>query len=375
MVKDRSSETEACGRHVHFMRMALDLAEKGRWSAPPNPAVGAVVVAGGSIVGEGYHLRPGTPHAEVVALEEAGDLARDATIYVSLEPCDHHGRTPPCTDAIIEAGIKRVVIPCIDPSPSVSGRGLARLRAAGIEVVENVECIAARRLNARHFKATGEGRPGVVAKIARTLDGRTALPGPATLAVTGEQVQEYVGRRRSEVDAVMVGVGTVLADDPLLSARTGEGELLPRQPVRVVVDTRLRTPPEARMLYEPGGRILIMAGQDMADSRESENLTRAGASIVSVPGNEAGGIDTRAMLKALAAEAVESVLVEGGGKLLHSLAEEDCIDFWQIWIAPKIIGAGRGVIFAGLEAPIRLGPLHTMAVGDDLLVSAWPESS
>ena len=213
MSNDRSSASAAGSRDTHFMRRALKLAEIGRWSAPPNPAVGAVIVAGDTIVGEGFHLRPGTPHAEIIALGKAGDKSRGATLYVNLEPCNHHGRTPPCTVSIIEAGISRVIVPCMDPSPVVSGRGLNRLKNAGIEVVDEVECQAARKLNERHFRAAEEGRPMVVAKVARTLDGRIALHGPETLAVTGESAQQYVGLRRSEVDD---GTAAVARDDQRL---------------------------------------------------------------------------------------------------------------------------------------------------------------
>jgi len=357
------------------MRRALELAVNGLWSVSPNPAVGAVVVSGDKIAGEGYHLRPGTPHAEVIALERAGERARGGTIYVNLEPCNHHGRTPPCSEAIIRAGIKRVVIPCVDPSRSVRGRGMARLRDAGVEVIEDVECEAARRLNARHFRAAREERPVMIAKVARTLDGRTALHGPATLDVTGEGAQEYVGRRRSEVDAIMVGSGTLLADDPCLNARTVEGELLPRQPIRVVADARLRTPPDAHLLSEPGGEVLLLVGEERMEGPDAEALRAAGARLLPVPIRAEEGLDISTMLTALAAEGIDSIMVEGGGMLLYSLAAEDFIDFWQIWIAGKIIGAGRGVVFAELGKPIRLGPLHAMEVGGDLLVSAFPAES
>ncbi len=370
-----SSASVADARHAHFMQRALALAVRGRWSTPPNPAVGAVVVSGEQVVGEGYHLRPGAPHAEVIALEQAGDRGRGGTIYVSLEPCDHHGRTPPCSEAIIRSGIKRVVVPCVDPARCVSGRGLARLRAAGVEVVENVEREAARRLNARHFLAAAEERPKVMVKIARTLDGRTALYGPATLAVTGERASEHVGRHRSEVDAVMVGSGTVLADNPRLSARAPDGELLPRQPLRVIADGRLRTPPAARVLSKPGGDVLILTAAEQIDGPKADAIREAGGRLLPVTTRSEGGLQPGAMLSALAAEGIDSVLVEGGGILLSSLVAADVIDFWQIWIAPKVMGAGRGVLHLGLSSPLSLGEMHTTQVGMDLLVSAFPLES
>lgn len=373
MVNDRSSAYAAGSRDTHFMRRALELAEIGRWSAPPNPAVGAVVVAGDSIVGEGFHLRPGTPHAEIVALDKAGDQARGASLYVNLEPCNHHGRTPPCTLSIIEAGISRVIVPCMDPSPAVSGRGLNRLRDAGIKVVEDVECQAARRLNERHFRAAEEGRPVVIARVARTLDGRIALHGPETLAVTGESARQFVGLRRSEVDAIMVGIGTLLTDDPRLNARAVDGSLLSRQPVRVIADASLDTPCDAAILSEPGGGVLLLATEDGPDDSRRKKLEEAGARVIRLPADAEGRFEALTLLRVLAAEGINSLLVEGGGKLLSSLAAKELIDFWQIWIGPKIIGAGRGVLFEALETPIHLGSIHTIEVGDDLLVSAFPE--
>jgi len=373
MSNDRSSASAAGSRDTHFMRRALELAEIGRWSAPPNPTVGAVIVAGDSIVGEGFHLRPGAPHAEIVALDKAGEQSRGASLYVNLEPCNHHGRTPPCTISIIEAGISRVIVPCMDPSPAVSGRGLDRLRNAGIEVVEEVECQAARRLNERHFRAAEEGRPVVVARVARTLDGRIALHGPETLAITGESAKQYVGLRRSEVDAIMVGKGTMLADDPRLNARAVDGSLLSRQPVRVIADAALDTPVDATILSEPGGRVLLMAADDGINDSRKKKLEEAGAVIIRLPVDAEGHFEALTLLRVLAAEGINSLLVEGGGKLLSSFAAKDLIDFWQIWIGPKIVGAGRGVLFDALETPIHLGPLHTVEVGEDLLVSAFPE--
>ncbi len=264
-------------------------------------------------------------------------------------------------------------MPCMDPSPAVSGRGLERLRAAGVKVVEEVECEAAYTLNSRHFKAAGEGRPAVVAKVARTIDGRTALHGPKTLAVTGEPAQQYVGLRRSEVNGIMVGIGTLLADDPRLNARAVDGSLLARQPVRVVVDASLDTPDDATVLSEPGGEVVLVAAEGLEDESRAEKLADAGATILRVPVDSDGRLDALKVLRALAGEGMNSLLVEGGGKLLSSLAAKDLIDFWQIWIGPKIIGAGRGILFEALETPIRLGPLQTLEVGEDLLVSAFPE--
>lgn len=354
------------------MRRALELAHCGRWTTPPNPAVGAVVVAGDEVIGEGFHRRPGTPHAEVVALEQAGKHARGATIFITLEPCDHHGRTPPCTEAIIRSGIVRVVIPSEDPCRRVRGQGITRLREAGIEVSEGIEKDAARELNERHFKAACEDRPVVISKIARTLDGRTMLPGRKRVQITGETALELVGQRRSEVDAVLIGSGTMLTDDPLLNARKGDGTLHDRQPLRVIADGRLRTSARIRMLHEPGGDVCVVTSLDRLGSREADALEAAGARLIGVDTNKGNMLDPRTILVKLGAEGVDSVLVEGGGTILHSFLIEDLVDLWEVWIAPLVTGSGGSALRYGMEPPLHLGPMSTFRAGEDLLVRALP---
>ncbi|MFC1559125.1 bifunctional diaminohydroxyphosphoribosylaminopyrimidine deaminase/5-amino-6-(5-phosphoribosylamino)uracil reductase RibD [Gemmatimonadota bacterium] len=372
MTDHGSSASAPPDRHSIFMRQALELALLGRWTAPPNPAVGAVVVQGETVIGRGYHERPGAPHAEVVAIENAGADSRGATLYVTLEPCNHHGRTPPCTEAIIDAGIERVVIAAEDPCRHDCGAGIDRLREHSIEVITDVECAEAVELNARYFLASRDDRPVVIAKSARTLDGRTMGPGRKPLAVTGPEALEQVGCRRSEVDAILVGSGTILADDPRLSARRSDGSLFDRQPVRVVADSRLRMSPDARVLSSPGGPVWVLTSRVMMESPEAAVLKRAGAILVGVPPDPDLGLDVRGMLESLREEGIDGIMIEGGGTLLSSFASSDLIDHWQVWIAPRVTGAGGGMLVDGIEPPVRLGEMQVWEFGEDLLVTANP---
>jgi diaminohydroxyphosphoribosylaminopyrimidine deaminase/5-amino-6-(5-phosphoribosylamino)uracil reductase len=354
------------------MRRALELAARGRWTAPPNPAVGAVVVAGSRSVGEGFHQRPGTPHAEVVALAEAGEAARGATLYVTLEPCDHHGRTPPCTEAILRAGVHRVVAAVADPHSRVRGRGLERLRRAGVEVETGLLAADAEALNRRLFESARAGRPTVVVKSARSLDGRTARPDSRPLPVTGPAAAEWTGRRRSEFAALLVGSGTLLADDPRLNARLPEGGLHPRQPARVVADARLRTPPDARLLRTPGGPVVIVTSPEATGTPAAVRLEQAGARLLTLPTGGPAGRDPLLLLRRLAEAGFDSILVEGGPTLAAALARADLVDLWHFWVAPRVMGAGRGCLGTPLDPPVRLGACRAEPVGEDLLVHALP---
>jgi len=367
-----SSASAPDGQHQEFMRRAIDLARLGRWTAPPNPAVGAVVVREGVITGEGYHERPGEPHAEVVALAEAGADAKGATLYVTLEPCNHHGRTPPCTEAIIAAGIARVIIAAEDPCCHDCGAGLDRLREVPLEVIAGVEIDRALALNARYYQAAKEMRPVVIAKTARTLDGRTMLPGRNTLTVTGHEAREQVGRRRSEVNAMLVGSGTILADDPRLTARDTDGTLFDRQPIRVIADRRLRTPPDARVVTSPGGAVQVLTAPEMLETAEAGALREAGVEVAGVVGDPRGGLDPGGIMKALHESGIGGVMVEGGGGLLSSLASADLVDHWEIWISPKVVGKGGGMLREELGSPIQIGEMRVTEVGDDLFVTALP---
>jgi len=310
------------------MARAIELAERGRGTTYPNPVVGAVVVRDGEVVGEGWHERRGEPHAEVHALRAAGERARGATLYVTLEPCAHHGQTPPCADAVIDAGVDRVVVGVLDPNPEVAGRGLERLRAAGIdvEVVEGEPAWRTRDLIAGYLSVHERGRPWVVYKVAVTLDGRTAVPGRRWLS--GEASRRLVHELRASADAVAVGMGTVRADEPRLDAR---GVDAPRQPRRLAF---------GRGPLPPGSELELRTG----------------------------ALDDE--LRTLAAEGVQTLLLEGGPTLAASFFAAELIDQVLVFVAPLVAGDGPGLA-AALPTPVALQRLRARAVGDDVLLEAY----
>jgi diaminohydroxyphosphoribosylaminopyrimidine deaminase/5-amino-6-(5-phosphoribosylamino)uracil reductase len=347
-----------------YMRRALDLAQRGWGQTAPNPMVGAVVVRDGRIVGEGFHARYGADHAEVAALRDAGDDARGATLYVTLEPCNHHGKTPPCADAVLAAGLARVVAATEDPTPEATG-GAHRLRSAGIAVDIGVEADAARELNASFFHAQSSGRPWIILKLATSLDGAIAnasrTRGSAGNWLTGAEARREVHHMRAGVDAIAVGVGTVLADDPMLTVR----EVPPPRvaPRRVIFDSDLRTPLGAAVVR--GARIaptIVVARH--ADSSRREALANAGV--------EVRIYETLQMaLAALAKEGVRSMLVEGGARLAGSLIEQGTVDRLVIFQAPVVLGAGALNAFAHVsstaaESLARLRIIERATLGDDL---------
>jgi diaminohydroxyphosphoribosylaminopyrimidine deaminase / 5-amino-6-(5-phosphoribosylamino)uracil reductase len=359
-------------RDARFMRRALELAERGRGLTSPNPMVGAVVVSDGEIVGEGYHERAGGPHAEVVALAAAGARSRGATIYVTLEPCSYHGRTPPCARAVIDAGIRRVVAALVDPNPRVSGRGLDALRAAGVEVAEAILTDHAERQNRAFVAAMRLGRPHVTLKAAMTLDGRIADRYGESKWITGDGARAAAHRLRSESDAIVVGVGTVLRDDPALTVRLERP--WPREPYRVVLDTRARTPVTARLIAAgTKSRALVVTGED-ADPARIAALTAAGATVVPV-GSREGRVDARAALAALAEREVRAVLVEGGGEVHGAFVDAGLVDRVAVFIAPRLMGGREatpsiGGLGLSLADALRLGALEVSRFGDDLLIEA-----
>ncbi len=319
------------------MRRALSLARRSLGGVSPNPAVGAVVSNGGVVVGEGRNEPPGGRHAEVVALEQAGDAARGGVMYVSLEPCNHHGRTPPCVDAILDAGIAEVHVAIADPNPSVAGGGAAALRDAGVKVVVGERAAEASTLLEAYLKWVTTGRPFVTAKFAMSLDGKTATRSGHSQWITGERARQHVHELRAASDAVMVGVGTVLADDPLLTARDRRGAPMARQPLRVVVDSSARTPPGARLFSHPGPVIIAAA----------ESRTVAGAETVALPLPD-GAVDLERLLDHLGAERqVTSVLVEGGKTLLGSLFDLGLVDKVVAFVAPTIVGGDEAATAVG----------------------------
>lgn len=336
----------------HRLHEALSLARRAIGLSEPNPRVGCVIAAAdGRVLASGFTQQAGGPHAEAAALaaaRAAGIDPRGATAWVSLEPCAHHGRTPPCSDALVEAGIARVVVACVDPNPLVAGAGLARLRAAGIavELADGELARAARELNIGFFSRMRRGRPWVRLKVAASLDGRTALPDGSSQWITGEAARADGHRWRARASALLTGIGTVLEDDPRLDVRLAP---TPQQPLRVVVDSRLQTPAAARILDAPGEVLIYTAGHDA--SREAAWHAR-GVRLVALPGAQAK-VDLGAMLADLAARGINELHVEAGHKLNGSLLRAGLVDELLVYLAPKLLGAGREMA--------AFGPLGTLA--------------
>jgi len=319
-----------------FMRQALALAGRGLYTTTPNPRVGCVVVKGSAIVSTGWHEKAGLLHAEVLALKEAGGRARGATLYVNLEPCSHHGRTPPCVEAIISSGISRVVAAMQDPNPKVAGAGFAKLRAAEIEVESGLMEEEARELNIGFVSRMTRGRPWVRMKIAASLDGRTALANGKSQWITGEAARADGHRWRARACAVLTGHGTVRDDDPQLSVR---GVDTPRQPLKIVVDSRFETPLSARVLRD--GKTLIAGA--VSDAKRIAALEKAGAETVIIP-NDRGKVDLLKLMEELGRRELNEIHVEGGHKLNGSLLKAGVVDELLVYLAPSVIGdSGRGM--------------------------------
>ena len=330
-------DAERARDDLRHMRRAVQLALRGDTS--PNPRVGAVVVRHGEVVGKGYHERAGGPHAEVNALRDAGKRARGATLYVTLEPCNHHGRTPPCTEAVIASGVKRVVVGSVDRHPHVPGSA-DRLRAAGITVEVGVGGAESDELVRSFWKHLTTGLPYVCLKAAVTLDGRMATRTGDSRWITSLESRREAHRLRADSDAVLVGVGTVLADDPQLDVRHVRG----RNPLRVVLDTKLRTPPGAKLLLPGGAETLIVHAPDALKAR-AKALVAAGASLLAVPRGP-GGVDLDAAMRALGARHVVRLLVEGGGKVHGALLDAGLADHASIFVAPVVVGDAQAPAFA-----------------------------
>jgi diaminohydroxyphosphoribosylaminopyrimidine deaminase/5-amino-6-(5-phosphoribosylamino)uracil reductase len=329
-----------------WMARALRLAARGLHSAHPNPRVGCVIVAGGQVAGEGWHQRTGGPHAEIIAIESAGSQSAGATAYVTLEPCCHQGRTPPCTDALIAAGVRRVAYAAADPNPRVSGGGARRLAEAGIAVTGGVMEAEARALNIGFFSRMERNRPFVRAKIAASLDGRTALANGASRWITSEQSRQDAQALRARSSAILTGVGTVTADDPALTVRRSDlGEISP--PERLVLDTALRTPPGAKLLRQPG-RTRILCTRP--EQRRQSDLEAAGA-LVEVVAERDGRPDPAAVLARLAELEMNEVLVEAGPGVNGSLLDAGLIDEIVVYIGPHVLGADGYGMFAMRALP------------------------
>ncbi|MGC8784043.1 MAG: bifunctional diaminohydroxyphosphoribosylaminopyrimidine deaminase/5-amino-6-(5-phosphoribosylamino)uracil reductase RibD [Armatimonadota bacterium] len=356
-----------------FMRRALALARRGYTA--PNPMVGAVLVKDGRVVGEGYHRRAGMPHAEVEALRRAGEKARGATLYVTLEPCSHWGRTPPCTDALIEAGVRCVYAAMQDPNPQVAGKGFEKLREVGIEVQVGVLEERARQLNEVFIKYHTTGMPFVTVKAAMSLDGKIATHTGDSKWITDEPARRLVHRLRARHDAVMVGVGTVLKDDPLLTARLPRLKE-PLHRLRVIVDSRLRCPEEARVLSVEDSPTLI-ATTASAPPEKVARLRERGVEVAMLPADD-GRVDLRALMTMLAQRGVTGVLCEGGGTLIAALFARRLVDKVMFFYAPRIIGgreaptAVEGDGCAHMEGCLRLDRVYWRKIGRDMMVQAYP---
>ena len=355
------------------MQRALELAERGLHSTDPNPRVGCVIVQGGRTVGEGWHERAGEAHAEVVALRAAGSEAQGATAYVTLEPCSHVGRTPPCVDALIAARVRRVVFAMLDPNPRVHGRGAERLAAAGIQAAWGLMAEEAAELNIGFVKRMLQGTPFVRLKLAMSLDGRTALASGASRWITDEEARADVHHWRARSSAILTGVGTVLADDPRLDVRTSPPP--PRQPMRIVLDAELRTPPNARLFDSAGVVMLFTSSHDRA---RREPLELRGARIEHVTDGGDGRLDLTQILKRLAELEVNEVHVEAGASLAGSLIRSGIVDELLLYVAPILLGPqARPLVDLPLLTELGASPRYrivdTRNIGSDLRLRLRPQ--
>jgi len=359
---------------VQYMQQALELAREGLGFVSPNPLVGCVLVQDGAVVGRGYHQHFGGPHAEVYALQDAGAQARGAVLYVNLEPCSHTGKTPPCVDAVIQAGVSRVVVALRDPNPLVAGAGLARLAAAGIAVTVGVCAAAAHKLNEAFVKYITTRRPFVTLKSAITLDGKIATRTGASQWITGDLARQEGHRLRHAADAILVGIGTVLQDDPQLTTRLPDQQGV--NPLRVIVDSTLRVPLQAQVTDVASNRRTLIVTTARAPMAHSEALRTRGVEVVCLPAYDDGRVDLEALCRYLGERGVASVLVEGGATLSATLLRRRLIDKVLLFVAPKIIG-GDGISVVGpcgvetMEQVIQLRDVVSQRLGNDVLLEAY----
>src|SRR5215471_946689 len=359
---------------VQYMQQALDLARGGLGFVSPNPLVGCVIVKDGAIVGRGYHQRFGGAHAEVHALQGAGARAHGAVLYVNLEPCSHTGKTPPCADAVIESGVRRVVVALRDPNPLVAGRGLSRIEEAGIAVTVGVCEAEARKLNEAFCKYILTGRPFVTLKSAITLDGKIATRTGASQWITGELARQEGHRLRHAADAILVGIGTVLQDDPQLTTRLPDQQ--GANPLRVIVDSTLRVPLQAQVTDVASDRRTLIVTTARAPVAHVEALRTRGIEVVCLPAYDDERVDLEALFRYLGERGIASVLVEGGATLSATLLRRRLIDKVLLFVAPKIIG-GDGISMVGpcgvesMEQVIHLRDVVSQCLGHDVLLEAY----
>ena len=364
-----------------WMQRALELAARSRGRTSPNPMVGAVLVKGNQLIGEGFHAYAGSDHAEIVALREAGADAAGATLYVSLEPCCFRGRTPPCIERILEAKIARIVAACEDPNPAVSGKGFAALRARGVEVDIGVLGEEASRLNEAFFKHIRTGRPFVTLKVAASLDGKIATRTGESRWITAESARRRVHQLRNEVDAVLVGIGTVLRDDPLLTTRLGIADQ--RDPIRVIVDNLARLPLRAKVVNRASPAPTILAVSQMAPRSRTEAIEREGVEVILVK-DSARRVSLERLMEALGKRGILSVMIEGGAEINASALREGVVDKVMVFLAPLLFGGkstptavgGDGVETVGQA--LRLRDVRIERFEDDILIEGYlrrePES-
>ena len=357
-----------------WMSRALELAGRARGRTSPNPMVGAVLVKASQVVGEGFHAYAGSDHAEAAALREAGPNAAGATLYVTLEPCCHYGRTPPCVEQIVQAGIRRVVAACEDPNPAVSGKGFAALRGAGLPVEIGVLAEEAERLNEAFFTYVRTGRPFVTLKVAASLDGKIATRTGESRWITGESARRRVHRLRNEVDAVLVGIGTVLRDNPLLTTRLGIVDQ--RDPIRVIVDNLARLPLRAKVVNRASTAPTLLAVSQMAPRTKLEAIEREGVQVVVVESSPRR-VSLERLMEALGKRGVLSVMIEGGAEINASALREGIVDKVLVFLAPILIGGkststavgGDGI--ESLSQALRLRDVQIERFEDDILIEGY----
>ena len=353
---------------ARFMALALLLGRRGLGRTWPNPAVGAVLVKDGVIVGRGWTQSGGRPHAEIEALRRAGEAARGATLYVTLEPCSHHGRSPPCADAIVAAGVARVVSALEDPNPKVAGQGHARLRASGINVEVGVGAEEARRDHAGHIRRVRDGRPHVILKLAISADGKAGAPGRKPLSITGDKARDRVHLMRAQSDAIMVGIGTALADDPMLTCRLPGMEK--DSPVRIVLDSALRLPASSRLARTARETPLWAICGGEAAAAAAASLQAQGVTVLRAEETK-GRLELAAVLKLIAGRGITRLMVEGGPTLAAALAAADLIDEAVLLQSPTVVGADgidalEGLLLTALTQSPRLVSVRSEAIGADM---------
>jgi len=359
-----------------YMKQVLRLARKGLGMTSPNPAVGALIVKNGQIIGSGYHKKAGAPHAEIQALSQAGEAARDSTLYVNLEPCNHYGRTPPCTKAIVESGIKRVVVGIADPNPQVAGGGCAFLRSQGIAVKGDILAQECARLNEAYLTYVTAGRPFVILKGALTLDGWMATRTGNSKWISNERSRKFVHTLRKRVDAIMVGVETVIVDNPLLTPYLLKTSA--PNPGKVVVDTHLRIPLDSKAFDSGTSALTIIAAGSKVSTEKRNRIEELGARVITCR-MRGGRIDLADLLGKLAKMSISSILVEGGATLFDTFVREGLVDKFYLFFAPKILGGDDGVPFTRgsgcdmIKNCLSLTITTVKRFGDDIMIEAYPQ--